>query len=87
MIPTGWQIREGRELIGLSQADLAEAAGVALAVVVRAELAAHMPMLTRRDSAAIQEALEAAGVEFVREDGGPGVQLLKAGQADEASSR
>ncbi len=87
MIPTGWQIREGRELIGLSQADLAEAAGVGLAVVVRAELAAHMPMLTRRDSAAIQGALEAAGVEFVREDGGPGVQLRKAGQADEASSR
>ena len=28
MIPTGWQIREGRELIGMSQADLATAAGV-----------------------------------------------------------
>ncbi len=85
MIPTGWQIREGRELIDLSQAGLAEAAGVGLAVVVRAELAAHMPMLTRRDSAAIQEALEAAGVEFVREDGGPGVKLRKAGQTVEAS--
>ncbi len=87
MIPTGWQIREGRELVGMSQADLAEAAGVGLAVVVRAELAAHMPMLTRRDSAAIQGALEAAGVEFIREDGGPGVQLWKAGQTVEASSR
>ncbi len=87
MIPTGWQIREGRELVGLSQADLAEAASVGLALVVRAELSAHMPMLTRRDSAAIQGALEAAGVEFVREDGGPGVQSRKAGQADEASSR
>ena len=85
MIPTGWQIREGRELIGMSQAALAEAAGVGLAVVVRAELAAHMPMLTRRDSAAIQGALEAAGVEFVREDGGPGVLLREAGQTDEAS--
>ncbi len=80
-------IREGRELIGLSQADLAEAAGIGLAVVVRAELAAHMPMLTRRDSAAIQGALAAAGVDFVRDDSGPGVQLRKAGQADEASSR
>ena len=73
MIPTGWQICQGRELV-----DLAEAASVGLAVVIRAELAAHMPMLTRRDSAAIQGALEAAGVEFVREDGGPGVQLRKA---------
>ncbi len=56
-------------------------------MVVRAELAAHMPMLTRRDSAAIQEAFQAAGVELVREDGGPGLQLRKAGETDEASSR
>ena len=87
MISTGWQVREGRELVGMSQADLAEAASVALAVVVRAELSAHMPMLTRRDSAAIQGALEAAGVEFVREDRGSGVQSRKFGQVDEASSR
>ena len=87
MIPTGRQIREGRELVGMSQADLAEAAGVGLAVVVRAELAAHMPMLTRRDSAAIQEALEAGGVEFVQGNGGPGVQLRKVDEGSEASSR
>ncbi len=85
MVPTGWQIRQGRELIGLSLADLAEAASVGLAVVIRAELAAHMPMLTRRSSAVIQEVLEAAGVEFIHEDGGPGMQLRKAGQADEVS--
>ncbi len=87
MIPTGWQIREGRELVGMSQGDLAEAAGVGLSVVVRAELATHMPMLTRRDSAAIQGALEAAGVEFVQRNGGIGVQLRKADQGSEASSR
>ena len=75
MISTGWQIREGRELVGMSQADLATAAGAVLAVVVRAEMAAHIPQLTRRDSAAIQEALEKAGVEFIREDGEHGVQL------------
>ena len=85
MVPTGWQIRQGRELIGLSLADLAEAASVGLAVVIRAELAAHMPMLTRRSSAVIQEVLEAAGVESIHEDGGPGMQLRKAGQADEVS--
>ena len=86
MIPTGWQIREGRKLVGMSQADLAETAGVGLAVVVRAEMAAHMPMLTRRDSAAIRGALEAGGVEFVQENGGIGVQLRKVGQGSEASS-
>ncbi len=75
MIPTGWQIREGRELIGMSQADLAATADVGLAVVIRAEMSAHMPMLTRRDSTAIQQVLEGAGVEFFREDGGPGVRL------------
>ena len=77
MIPTGWQIREGRGLIGMSQADLAGAANVGLAVVVRAELAAHIPALTRRDAIAIQATLEAAGVQFVREDGGIGVRLRK----------
>ena len=81
MIPTGWQIRQGREMIGMSQANLAEAAGVGLAVVIRAELAAHLPQILRRDSTAIQRVLETAGVEFVREDGGPGVQLRK-GETD-----
>ena len=86
MIPTGWQIREGRKLIAMSQADLAEAAGVGPAVVVRAELVAHMPMLTRRDSAAIQQVLEMAGVKFVQGDGGIGAQLRKVDQGSEASS-
>ena len=57
MIPTGWQIREGRELIGMSQVDLATAAGVGPAVVIRAEMAAHIPLLTRRDALAIQRSL------------------------------
>lgn len=77
MIPTGWQIREGREMVGMTQVKLAKAAGVGLALVVHAELAAHMPILTHRDAAAIQRVLEVAGVEFVWEDGGLGVQLRK----------
>lgn len=79
MIPTGFQIREARELVGLSQADLAAVAGVGLAVVVRAELAANIPQLVRRDLLAVQGALEAAGVEFVREDSGVGVRLRETG--------
>ena len=78
MIPTGRQIREGRKLVGMSQTDLATAAEVALNVVIRAELAEGMPTLTRRDSTAIQNALEAAGVEFIPENGGgAGVRLRK----------
>ncbi len=80
------RIREGQELIAMSQADLGEAAGVALAVVVRAELSAHMPMLTRRDTAVIQKALE-AGVEFVKGDSGIGVLLRRVDQGSEPSSR
>ena len=75
VIPTGFQIREGRELVGMSQTGLAAAAGVGIAVVVRAELAAHISMLTRKDEKAIQGALETAGVVFVREEGGGGVRL------------
>ena len=78
MIPTGWQIRQGRELISMSQAELAATADAGLAVVVRAEMSAHTPQITRRDSTAIQQVLEGAGVEFFREDGGPGVRLRKA---------
>ncbi len=57
----------------MSQADLAAAAGAGLAVVVRAEPAAHILQLTRKDSTAIQGVLEAADVVFVRENGEIGV--------------
>ena len=43
MIPNGWQIRTGRELLGLSQAALGKAADVGLAVVVHAELLVRAP--------------------------------------------
>ncbi len=43
----------------MSQSDLAATADVGLAVVIRAEMSAHMPMLTRRDSAASSRCLKA----------------------------
>ena len=70
MIPTGRQIREGRVLANLSQADLATAADVAVGLVTRAEAVDGLPMVKRVDSVAIQRALEAAGVEFIPENGG-----------------
>ncbi len=65
MIPTGRQFREGRALAGMSQADLAKAANVGVGLVMRVEAVDWLPMLTRRDSTALQTALEAAGVEFI----------------------
>ncbi len=77
------QIRAARALLGWSQAQLAEAAGVSIPTVKRAEgnaaIAASAQSLT-----AIRSALEAAGVEFIAENGGgPGVRLRKdaAGEA------
>ena len=75
MIPTGRQIREGRQLAGMSQADLAAAANATVGLVARAEAVDGLPMITRRDSTALQTALEAAGVEFMPEiDGAAGVR-------------
>ena len=75
MIPTGRQIREARGLVGMKQAALAAAAEVAVALVARIEATDSLPMVRRQDSAAIQAGLEDAGVEFILENGKPGVQL------------
>ena len=76
MISTGRQIRKGRQLAGMSQADLAVAADVALGLVLRVELVDWCPMITRRDAIVIQGALEAAGMAFSPENGGSaGVRL------------
>lgn len=48
MIPTGRQIREGRQLAGMSQADLAVAANATVRLVARAEAVDWLPMITRR---------------------------------------
>ena len=78
MIPSGRQVREGRLLVGMSQADLAEAAGVRIGLVVLVEQMDGTAIIKKVDSAAIMRALEIAGVEFVREDtSGPSVRLRK----------
>jgi transcriptional regulator with XRE-family HTH domain len=70
------QIRAARGLLALSQAELAEMASLSVASVKRLETAAGV-----RGAAEtiwkIQKALEAAGVEFIPEEGGkgPGVRL------------
>jgi transcriptional regulator with XRE-family HTH domain len=70
------QVRAGRALLAWSQDQLAAASGVPKRTIARVELADGSPQ--RRTLAAIRAALEAAGVEFIAENGGgPGVRLQK----------
>jgi transcriptional regulator with XRE-family HTH domain len=65
-------------MLGMSQTDLANAAKVSRPTVVDFERGARTPY--PNNLAAIRGALEAAGVEFINENGGgPGVRLRKAG--------
>lgn len=70
------QSRAGRALIDLTQPALAKAAGLGLSTVVDFER--DRRQVSPQVVAAIQQALEAAGVEFIAENGsGPGVRLRK----------
>jgi transcriptional regulator with XRE-family HTH domain len=71
-------IRAARALLRWEQRDLAEASTVSLPTIKRLEsqpgiMAAHMSTLV-----ALRKAIEAAGVDFIEENGGgPGVRLRK----------
>jgi transcriptional regulator with XRE-family HTH domain len=71
-------IRAARALLRWEQRDLAQASSVSLPTVKRLEsqpgaMAAHMSTVS-----ALRKALEAAGIEFIDENGGgPGVRLQK----------
>jgi transcriptional regulator with XRE-family HTH domain len=71
------QIRAARALMGLSQAEVAERAGISVPTIKRAE--ADRGIRVSADvMASIRRALEKAGVIFVEEDGeGAGVRLRK----------
>ncbi|WP_458094753.1 helix-turn-helix domain-containing protein [Roseomonas sp. WA12] len=70
------QIRAARGLVDWSQGRLAEAAAVSLSTVKDFEAGRRQPMAN--NLAAIRAALEAAGVEFIAENGGgAGVRLRK----------
>lgn len=73
------QIRAGRALLGWSQRQLAEAAGVGEATVKRLE-ANGTGGAIGSTVAAIEAALESAGVRFLPANGsGPGVRLAAPG--------
>ena len=75
---TSGQIRAARALIRGTAEDLAQASALAVTTIRRAELTEHKTALTAANDLAIRHALEAAGVEFIAENGGgPGVRLRK----------
>ena len=73
------QIRAARALLGLSQPDLAMAAGVSVATLKRAE-GSGTPAASQAALEKIAEALNDLGVEFIPENGGgAGVRLKERG--------
>jgi len=79
---TSAQLRAGRALIRWSAEDLARASAVGLTTIRRAELAESETSMTAANDLAVRRALEAAGVEFIDENGGgPGVRLRKPSEA------
>jgi len=79
---TGNQLKAARALVGLTQAQVAEAAGISIPTVKRAEGSATLgASISACD--AIRAALEAAGVEFIAENGGgAGVRLKRKANAN-----
>ena len=73
---TSSQIRAARALVHWRAQDLARESAVGVATIRRAELADGETSMTAANDLAIRRALEAAGVEFIDENGGgPGVRL------------
>jgi transcriptional regulator with XRE-family HTH domain len=75
---TSAQIRAARGLVRWSAEDLAREARLGLATIRRAEQSEHQTSMTAANDMAVRQALEAAGVVFIDENGeGPGVRLRK----------
>ena len=72
------QVKAARALLDWSQDELALRAGISLPTIKRLE-AADGPLGGRSETGEkIQKALQAAGIEFIEENGGgPGVRLRK----------
>jgi hypothetical protein len=78
MALTSAQMRAARGLLRWSAADLAREAALGLATIRRAEVSEGKTSMTTANDLAVRRAFEAAGVEFIDENGGgPGVRLRK----------
>ena len=70
------QIRAGRALLRWTAEDLARHSALGVNTIRRAEIADQETSLTTANDLSVRRALEAAGVEFIDENGGgPGVRL------------
>jgi hypothetical protein len=75
---TSHQIRAARALVRWSAEELSQRSSVSLRTIRRAELAERETSITTPNDMALRRGLEAAGVEFIDENGGgPGVRLRK----------
>ena len=75
---TSSQMRAARALFRWSALDLAKASKVGVATIRRVEVVDGEISVTLANEAALRQALEAAGVEFIDDNGGgPGVRLRK----------
>jgi ribosome-binding protein aMBF1 (putative translation factor) len=75
---TSAQIRAARALLRWSAEDLARESTLGVTTIRRAELTEGETSMTTANDLAVRRALEAAGVEFIDENGGgPGVRLKK----------
>jgi hypothetical protein len=78
MALTGGQIRMARGYLRWSVSDLAERAKVGVSTVKRAEAVDGPPPINQPNLDAMRRVLEAAGIEFILENGGgEGVRLRK----------
>ena len=76
---TGRQIAAARALLGMSQSALAERSNLSVPTIKRMEGTTGAAPGMVNNLAALQTALETAGVEFIPENGGgAGVRLRKA---------
>jgi len=73
---TSAQIRAARALLRWSAEDLARESTLGVTTIRRAELTEAQTSMTTANDLAVRRALEAAGVEFIDDNGGgPGVRL------------
>ena len=76
---SGRQIAAARTLVGMTQPELAGQANISVPTLKRMEASTGPAPGMANNLAAIRSALEAAGVEFIPENGGgAGVRLRKA---------
>ena len=75
---TGAQIRMARGYLKWSVRELAEKANLGISTIQRMEAAEDVPVVSTKNLATIQITFEAAGIEFIPENGGgPGLRLKK----------